>query len=370
MSRSLWMIAGLVALLFSLQVSVASAADEAPVAPNSDEPAAEKPADEKPAEEAAEVDIYEVPTTTDSAELLKFIYRLRDFQPKSRVEALDHQKRASNAAFLAADRILSFEKDKTSEAYRFAFPLAINRQLMALRTKSPEAQAKVVEDVTAFLASAPKIEINEARLMMMVGRAVESSDNDELAEQAYTKFSEMLAKADEPQLQDLGKKFAGSVRRMKLVGQEMEVSGTKLDGTKFDVASLKGKTVLVDFWATWCGPCLATIPQLRESYAAYHDKGFEIVGVSVDAERSDLDQFMEKEKLPWTILNEEGGQNPAASYYGISGIPAMFLIGADGKVVSTNARGPELTRLLEERFGPIPEKKPAEDKDEAKPEEK
>jgi hypothetical protein len=90
----------------------------------------------------------------------------------------------------------------------------------------------------------------------------------------------------------------------------------------------------------------------------YHDRGFDVVGVSVDRDREALEEFLQQTPLPWTTLHEQGGQHPEASYYGISAIPTTILIGRDGKVVSLTARGPELTRLLKKLIGP-PE--PAQD---------
>ncbi len=328
-----------------------------------DNPAAEK-SEDKPAEE--EVDIYKVPDTTDATELRAFLQRLMDVRPQSRQEALAHQKKAQTAAFLAADRIVSFTKDKASEPYRFAFPIVAMRNAQGLVTKSPEQKEKFLQEVKDFLADSKEVGIPEAQLMMSVTRSLEYSDSTELAVDAYKSFGEKLVTNSDERLKGLGEKFIGSVRRMQLVGNPLELTGTTLEGKKFNVDSLKGKTVLVDFWATWCGPCLATFPQMKELYAAYKDKGFEIVGVSVDEDRSALDEFMkgEETKLPWTVLNEEGGKSAAAEYYGVSGIPCMFLVGPDGKVVSIKARGDELVKLLEERFGKVEKKEDEKKKEE------
>jgi thiol-disulfide isomerase/thioredoxin len=142
--------------------------------------------------------------------------------------------------------------------------------------------------------------------------------------------------------------FEGSVRRVKLPGHVLDLTGTRYDGQKFDLKSLRGKVVLIDFFATWCGPCLEEVPNLQKAYREYHDRGFEIVSISIDEDRDALDGFLKRKKLPWILLHEkeEGGQHPAMDYYGIEGIPAMFLVDREGKVVSLNARGEELQKLL------------------------
>jgi len=113
--------------------------------------------------------------------------------------------------------------------------------------------------------------------------------------------------------------------------------------------------VLVDFWATWCPPCLKELPNLRQTYKTYHPRGFDVVGISLDHARAPLMRFLDQQKLPWVCLYDEGpekGVHPLATYYGIRSIPTAILVDREGRVVSLNARGPELRRLLEKYLGP------------------
>ena len=145
---------------------------------------------------------------------------------------------------------------------------------------------------------------------------------------------------------------AASGERLRgLVGQPLDLPGTLLDGAAVDQAGLAGKVVLVDFWATWCGPCVAEIPRVRDLYDRYHDRGFQVVGVSLDDDHDALEAFVADHEIPWPIIvdarDEAGG---LARRYGITAIPTMILVGRDGTVLSTEARGRRLEELLAEQF--------------------
>ncbi len=137
---------------------------------------------------------------------------------------------------------------------------------------------------------------------------------------------------------------------MQLLGQPIEIHGQTLAGKEFDWKAYKGKVVLVDFWATWCGPCIGEIPNIKKMYAKYHKRGFDVVAVSIDKGKDAPLKFTEKEELPWTCLHDPSvgkGQKQLTEYYGIFAIPQAILVDRDGRVVSLHARGDELRELLE-----------------------
>ena len=123
-------------------------------------------------------------------------------------------------------------------------------------------------------------------------------------------------------------------------GKPLHIKFNAIDGKTVDTDKLKGNVVLIDFWATWCGPCVAELPNVKKTYAKYHEKGFEIIGISLDQSRDKLSKFVEKEKMTWPqYYDGKGWRNEFAVKYGIQGIPAMWLINKKGNLVDMKARG-------------------------------
>jgi thiol-disulfide isomerase/thioredoxin len=135
-----------------------------------------------------------------------------------------------------------------------------------------------------------------------------------------------------------------STKMAALENKPLIIAGTKVDGGKFTTGDWKGKVVLVDFWATWCGPCLGEIPHVKEMYDKYHTKGLEIVGVSNDQSAEALTKFMaDHPELPWPQLFDGPAAakqqwNPITTGFGINGIPTMFLIDKKGVLRTVSAR--------------------------------
>jgi thiol-disulfide isomerase/thioredoxin len=213
---------------------------------------------------------------------------------------------------------------------------------------SPAERKALVADMQKhFAAQGAKLDQDQSGLAMRVLRDLEETDKP-LAASAYRDLGKLFAAASDAGVARSGKLMVGAGKRLSLVGQPMTLKGTTTDGKAFDLAQMKGKVVLVDFWATWCGPCKAELPNMKKLYEKYHKDGFDIIGVSLDDKEKTLVLFIDQQKLPWPSIFE--GAGAVADDYGIMSIPVAILVGRDGRVISLDARGAELDRLLEKEF--------------------
>jgi thiol-disulfide isomerase/thioredoxin len=405
-SRLFWLGVPLVAVLL-MGVAPCAAADE-------DAPAAKaKSPGKKAADAAKKADPYAVPDGTPE-ELLKFIDGLKDMRPnvKTQAEVLDHFRKAYSAALIAIDKIMAAKPNEEQEgqalvaklqalwtlgnlgdAEKSEAAITLAGELIKDPRESVAAEARVFEligrlrkldpadadgaksivaDTKALLEKDPDAQ-QMGQLAMVVAQTMEQAGQSELALAAYTDFASLLEKSKSAQAGQIAEQMTASAAKLGMVGKPLDITGTLVSGEEFDWAAYKGKVVLVDFWATWCGPCIAELPNVKQTYEKFHGLGFEVIGISLDDSdnRAGLEKFLADEQIAWPILfgttaEESGWQHPMARKYNINAIPAAILLNREGNVVTLSARGEALPKLVEQLVGePTPEptdaEKPAEE---------
>jgi thiol-disulfide isomerase/thioredoxin len=379
-----WIVFSCGLLAAALLLSLVAAENGKEAKKSADKPAAK--AEDKPA------DLDKVPEGTND-ELLDYIEKVKQKQPAN----FDEQRRTIEALVKASDKILdanptprqlmsvvqlrmslpmtheeirafaeklsklgaAMTKAGKTELGREALDFSYLVKIIDVRGDAEEFK-KAVEPSLKHLA-AGKPQKSDLMLADAIIRTAEQIEDPKVLGEASKKIIAIFKGSkfegeDKELVERFIKQLEGTIRRMELVGNKIELEGRFLSGGKLDLAKYKGKVLLVDFWATWCVPCLAEIPNMKKNYEAYHDKGFDILGLSWDENRETLEKFVKDRAIPWGIVYGDDAPSPSFEYYGISGIPLMILVGKDGKVISTSARGEELDKLLERQFGPAEKK--------------
>jgi len=180
--------------------------------------------------------------------------------------------------------------------------------------------------------------------------------------QVYVNFSynpdagqlDTIYAALDPKVQDsyYGKKIRNvlDIAKKTAIGKQApDFSLNNAEGKAISLSSFKGRYVLVDFWASWCGPCRRENPAVVSAYQQYHPKGFDILGVSLDDKKDAWLAAIKKDNLNWTQVSDlKGWQNSAAELYGIQGIPMNFLLDKEGVIIGKGLRGEDLEKKLSE----------------------
>ncbi|MGO8763664.1 MAG: TlpA family protein disulfide reductase [Limisphaerales bacterium] len=142
----------------------------------------------------------------------------------------------------------------------------------------------------------------------------------------------------DPVPDSLKDKAKALLRRFDNVGKPLDMKFTAIDGREVDLSQMKGKVVLIDFWATWCVPCVEKIPLLKGTYEKFHSRGFDVVGVSADTDEKALKKFVQQHELLWPeYFERQGPQNKFEAEFVIDAIPTLWLVDKQGNLREIDA---------------------------------
>ena len=234
---------------------------------------------------------------------------------------------AAAAQFLAINANADDKKSKYENA-REAFVKKVNALVEKDR---PAAIALFIKGARELAKTYP----GETEARVLVLQSTEFIEDPK----EKTAVLKILAALEDKKFASVANSAKGQIwRNSKPLGKPVDIQFKAIDGRDVDLTKMKGKVVLVDFWATWCGPCVAEIPNIKKTYAKWHKKGFEIVGISLDSDKDKLARFVGTRKMPWPQYFDDNGENRLPSSFGVTGIPDMWLIDKQGNLVDMEAR--------------------------------
>ncbi len=202
--------------------------------------------------------------------------------------------------------------------------------LLQIELTKEGATPDVEKNIAAFTHDFPGDPRTDS-IKLYFAKKAQSSD----PAKADTIFQE-LTKSINPQV---ASQATAALKLKDLTKKPLDLKYTAIDGTEIDLAKMRGKVVLVDFWATWCGPCMGEVPNVVAAYKKYHDKGFEVVGISLDQDKDAVLRVTKEKGMTWPqYFDGKGWHNSISSSFGINSIPAMWLVNKDGLIATTDAR--------------------------------
>lgn len=255
-------------------------------------------------------------------------------------KAIEHDWFAENEE--AANRYLKEEPDGPVRA----LAQIISVMARAEAGKYPEALARFKE-LMLGLGTSDQEEFALSFAETFAASAVSAGEID-AARQTYQTLAQTF-----PDSADLAEKVKAELARLDRVGKPApKVEAQDLGGKTVRLADFRGKYVVVDFWATWCGPCLVELPRLQEAYRKFHDAGLEIVGVSLDETRSAVVDFVKVRQLPWIQFHNGTAGADLVEAFGVTSIPASYLIDPEGTIIRLDLRGPAFDAALGQLIKP------------------
>ncbi len=237
------------------------------------------------------------------------------------------------------------------EARLVALELQVEKWKSAGADKLDQKQAQqALEQITELLKQYDEVTERHLQIASDSIWLMNNLDDINTAAEQYVQLGGRLGDSQDLRVAGYGRKITRYGQQLALKLKPVAIKGTLLSGDQLDWSKYKGQVVVIDFWATWCGPCVREIPEMKKTYAKYHEKGLEILGVSVDEDGQALKEFVRENELPWPILFSDNRNQKLQDQFGIRGYPTYVVVGRNGKMVSKGARGPALVQLIEQEL--------------------
>jgi thiol-disulfide isomerase/thioredoxin len=253
-------------------------------------------------------------------------------------------KRADGMLVLLVEKLKDDKRPRIVVQVRF---LKMEQEMLKIDELPLEQLPGKLDAMQQYLA-AEKLLGRHLRIASATVHGINRIEDPEQKEKYFQAFGKIFATSTDKTLASYGRKIASSPSSSPsdLVGKPLTLEGETELGIALDWKSYRGKVVLLDFWATWCGPCLREMPNVRAIHKRLEKQGFTVLAVNLDRNQEDLAKFLEENDVPWTNLIAEGARK-AATRYGVRAIPTMMVIDQQGNVAAVAHRVAEVSGTIE-----------------------
>ncbi len=294
-----------------------------------------------------------IPADADAGQLEALVAQAKRLKPRNPLQYQAMQTAIRDASKQLV-KLLSKPGDNEKNAQRLqqAELDTISSSVALMAFVGEDAQQKTLEQVHQFLKGRQELSLQDMQTGILAATMLELQPDKKPARDTYQLLCDLLENDEREEMQALRLNLQASIGRLDLLGSKFELEAKSLDGRDIRIDDYAGSYVLVDFFASWCEPCLTDAPHLQKQFVKYKDKGLEVIAISLDTDDDALDKYLQRAQLPWPVIhdNHEDPLERLQMKFGVSQLPTVLLLNKEGTVVSLEARGAELERLMQMLF--------------------
>lgn len=292
---------------------------------------------------------YALPADRSARSMLDFMRKMDGSVEGSETLFQNSNYESVRQAMLEAHRVLGRNSVGLSETERrevkgYFLGYSFGGILRGHSLHSLQESKELLQEAQEFLATSPSFDSRELQLAKAMIQSLECQNRFEEERDIVHWLEYQLSRwPDSPSKSSFAASLHGAAARLDLISNQLRLESTLVDGHPFSLESLRGSVVLLEFWGTHCKPCIDEFPALKRIYAEYHGRGFEIVGVCLNASPARIAKMVDTHQLPWLQLCHDPsatfeGNQELSDRFGIHAVPTTMLLDADHNVIALGVR--------------------------------